>query len=99
MNIAGILVHAAPGRVDAVRTRLTEMPGVEVHATTDEGRLVVTLEEDDDDHAAERVLSFHRIEGVLSAALVYHYFEPDPDDQETRPESVNQETRDAADTA
>ncbi|MDP6567793.1 MAG: chaperone NapD [Alphaproteobacteria bacterium] len=76
-NICGVLVHARPEQVDAVRQRVETLPGTEVHTITDDGRLVVTVEEDETTNAGDTVLALHRLEGVLNASLVYHHFEPD----------------------
>lgn len=74
MNISGILVHAQPDRVEPVREALSALPGVEVHAATAEGKLVVTIEEDDS-AMGRTAMQFHTIEGVLSAAMIYHHCE------------------------
>jgi periplasmic nitrate reductase NapD len=73
MNISGVLVHAKLEQVDKVKEQLVEIPGVEVHATTDNGRLVVTIEHENDTMIGETVVNLHNIEGVLSAAMVYQY--------------------------
>jgi hypothetical protein len=44
VNISGLIVYAQPAAFQALRARLAEIPGVEVHATTAEGRMVVTVE-------------------------------------------------------
>ena len=80
MNICGILVHLQPEGFNAVRERLLAVPGVDVHGVSEEGRTVVTLEEDDEDRMAESLLSIQRLEGVLSASMIYHHRE---DDNET----------------
>jgi nitrate reductase NapD len=82
MNICGVLVHAKPGRAAEIADALNALPNAEVHQITDDNRLIVTVEEADDRTAGDTVLAMHRIQGVLSAALVYHHFEPDqePDD-------------------
>ena len=82
MNICGVLVHAQPGRAAEIADALNALPNAEVHQITDDNRLIVTVEEADDRTAGDTVLAMHRIQGVLSAALVYHHFEPDqePDD-------------------
>ncbi|MBU0501217.1 MAG: chaperone NapD [Gammaproteobacteria bacterium] len=77
MNICGILVHAHPEGFDAVRERLLGIAGVEVHGISEEGRAVVTLEEDDEDRLAESMLAIQKLEGVLSASLIYHHNEDD----------------------
>jgi periplasmic nitrate reductase NapD len=73
MNISGVLVHAKLEQVDKVKEQLVEIPGVEVHATTDNGRLVVTIEHENDTMIGETVVNLHNIEGVLTAAMVYQY--------------------------
>lgn len=77
MNIAGVLVNSHPDHVDSVRRALSAMRGVEVHAATPEGRIVVTVDDDSPDRLADRFRSFHDLSGVLSAAVVYHHFESD----------------------
>ncbi|HXK29251.1 MAG TPA: chaperone NapD, partial [Candidatus Binatia bacterium] len=44
MNISSLLIHAQPQRAEHVRAQLEQLPGVEVHAVTEEGRLIVTVE-------------------------------------------------------
>jgi periplasmic nitrate reductase NapD len=76
VNITGILVSAHPGQTDALRDQLSALPGVEVHAVTPEGRMVVTVERPTDGEMTGAFDAIHRLPGVLSAALVYHHDEP-----------------------
>lgn len=76
-NVCGVLVHARPDRRDAVRTALEELPGVEIHVATEDGRLVVTVEDADGNWAGATISRFNDIPGVLSVALVYHHFDSD----------------------
>jgi nitrate reductase NapD len=82
MNISGVLVHAKPEQAAQVEQQLTKIPGVEVHAVTENGRLVVTVEQDNDKMIADTVLTIHNCDGVLSAAMVYQYGDDDNDEQE-----------------
>ncbi len=77
VNIAGVLVHAKADELDAVRDGLAGLPGVELHQTLDDGRLIVTVEDMEGHSAGDTILAVHRIPGVIAAALVYHHFEPD----------------------
>jgi nitrate reductase NapD len=86
MNICGLLVHAHPDRGDEVRQAIGMVAGADLHHTVPDGRMVVTVEDTDDTSAGDAVLALHRIPGVLSAALVYHHFEPDA---ATEPNSRN----------
>lgn len=73
MDIASAVVHAAPGRAGEVRAQLERLSGVEIHAETPDGRFVVTAEDTAAATAADAVVQFHRLDGVLSAAMVYQY--------------------------
>jgi nitrate reductase NapD len=75
MNISGVLVHAYPEKVTSVSRKLDEMQGIEVHASTDEGKIVVTVEQADDGSLADTVLNLQDMPGVLSASMIYHHFE------------------------
>lgn len=74
MNISGVIVRARPEKLAAVRERLADIAGVEIHAATDDGRLIVTVEEESDRDLADTVLSLHDVPGVLSASMVYHQY-------------------------
>ena len=82
MNISGVLVHARPGGIEAVREALTALNGVEVHATAPNGRLIVTVEEADGT-VGKTILDIERLPGVLAAALVYQQSEPNGHLEET----------------
>ncbi|WP_303906131.1 chaperone NapD [Thiohalomonas denitrificans] len=75
MNICGVLVHARPENIDVVRERLLMVDGVEVHGSNEDGRMVVTLEQDDNDRMADALFDFQRLEGVISASMIYHHSE------------------------
>ncbi|MBE0594035.1 MAG: chaperone NapD [Gemmatimonadales bacterium] len=75
MNITGLVVYASSERSDSVRSALEAIAGVEVHAVTPEGRMVVTVERSDDGAATEALEAVARVDGVLSTALVYHHDE------------------------
>ncbi len=77
MNINGLLVHANPKRISDVAERLATLDGVEVHEMTDDGRFVVTVEDVGGNDPGDAVLEIHRMDGVLSAALVFHHKEED----------------------
>ena len=79
MNISSAVVHAKPGAAEAVRAKLTATEGVEVHALSDEGKLIVTIEADSDRATADIYGSIGQMDGVLSIAMVYHQTESDPE--------------------
>ena len=79
MNICGVVVHAQPGRLSSVMAAIEALDGAEVHAVSPEGKLVVTVEDTASEDAGQAILALHKTPGVLSASLVYHHFEPDPE--------------------
>ena len=75
MNIAGVMVSALPGQLANVEACLLDIPGVEVHAVNEAGRMVVTVEGIDERMVSDTVNEMHSLSGVMAAAMVYHSFE------------------------
>ncbi|MEX0277839.1 MAG: chaperone NapD [Ruegeria sp.] len=75
MNICGCLVHVAPGSVQGAQDAINRVNGAEVHAATDDGRLVVVVEDTDERLASETIMDLHHVPGVISLSLTYHHFE------------------------
>ncbi|MCE1182658.1 MAG: chaperone NapD [Rhodocyclales bacterium] len=82
MNISSAILHIAPARLADVRAALAAMSGVEVHAVSPEGKMVVVLEDDDMEAAANKYVSLHGIPGVASVAMVYQYSDDESVDTE-----------------
>ncbi len=80
MNISGVLVHSRPEKTEIVEAALEDLPGVEVHQITDDGLIIVTVEDTDAVASGDTMVKMNLLEGVLSASLVYHHFEPDAPD-------------------
>jgi nitrate reductase NapD len=79
MNISSAIIRTQATQVELLRGRLAEITGVEVYAVSDEGRFVVSIESADDQGTASVFEAILRLDGVLSASLVYSHFESDPD--------------------
>jgi len=73
-HISSLVVHVRPDRAPAARAALTGMPGVEIHAEA-AGKVIVTLETDTEADIVARLNEISRLDGVMSAALVYHHIE------------------------
>jgi len=84
MNIAGVVIHARPEKLAGVETQLLELPGVEIHATAGDGRMVVTVEDKElkESSVGDTVMAFQHVDGVLSASLIYHHFEDSEEAQQ-----------------
>ncbi|MBS1190562.1 MAG: uncharacterized protein H6R10_2354 [Rhodocyclaceae bacterium] len=79
ISISSLIVGAQPAKAAAVRASLGTLAGVEVHAVTEDGRMIVTVEAASDDATVQAFETIRRLPGVLSAAMVYHRYESDPD--------------------
>lgn len=79
LNISSVIVHPRPGEAEAVRARLAGLGGVEIHAVADDGRMIVTIETEGDGAMANSFDAINRTDGVLSASMVFHQTESDPD--------------------
>lgn len=81
MNISSVLVNVRPNLVRQVQSDLAALNGVEVHAATEEGRLIVTIEADSEQAVANMFEVINHLPGVLSASMVYHQYESNPDEE------------------
>ncbi|MBK8386617.1 MAG: chaperone NapD [Candidatus Accumulibacter sp.] len=87
MNISSVLVYTRPQDLQLVREQLSALAGVEVHAASENGRLIVIIEADSVQAVADIFAQINQQPGVLAASMVYHQFEPDPDEEARRDET------------
>ena len=71
LHIASLVVHSTPRRLKPVAEAIAALPGGLVHASSANGKLIVTLEAPTSESMTAMVTSIQHIDGVLSAALVY----------------------------
>lgn len=76
MDIVGVLVRSNPPQRQTVKSALNAISGLEIHAETEIGQLVVTVDESNG-YPGDTITQINNIEGVLSAAMVYQYSEKD----------------------
>ncbi len=85
LHLSSLVVHARPTHVAHAAAEIETLGG-EVHAMSDSGKLVVTLETDDARKLSDAVTQIQLLEGVLAATLVFHHHEP-ADDAEAESEA------------
>ena len=81
INVCGVVVFAKPVHLEAIQKQLEEEDGVEVHAVTDNGRLVVTVEKDDQQQTGDLLHKIQALDHVISASMVYQYFDQVPENE------------------
>ncbi len=74
-HIASLVVQVRPEHIPALTPQLNEIAGVEVHASANTGRMVVTIEANDDQHLMDLFSAIERQDHVFNASLVYHLIE------------------------
>jgi len=72
-NICGVVIHATAEKKAGIEKALANTDGVEVHANTEQGKLVVTVESEDNYYVADIIESFKDIDGVLTASMIYQF--------------------------
>jgi len=75
LHIAGVVVHAYPKSVQRVAAAIERLPGAELCATSDDGKLVLTLEASSAYEITVRIDQIQQFDSVLSASLVYQHSE------------------------
>jgi len=81
LNISSAILYAKPGQEQALRTHLAQVQGVEIHASTDDGKLILTIESENDRSAVDAYEAIERMEGVLSIAMIFQQTESNPDQE------------------
>jgi nitrate reductase NapD len=87
MNICSLIVHARPEHLGTVQAGLEALAGVEIHGRSEDGKLVVTVEDTGETRAADTVMAIQNVSGVLNAVLIYHYGGDEPLGEEVIRES------------
>ena len=71
-EIASILVQARPERLVEVEAAICALHGCEIHGRDPKGKLVVVIDRPTDGAIGESLNRIAMMEGVLTAALVFH---------------------------
>ena len=72
VHISSMIVLASPNGLQSVKNAIETLHGVEIHAESDSGKLVVVLESDSQTYTTDVIDKINNFEHVLSTSLVYH---------------------------
>jgi nitrate reductase NapD len=75
MTICSLIIHSKPEKSAMVSVTLKKVDGVEIHAITDEGKMVVSIDHPDRTHCSDSIMQMHNVDGVMNVALIYEYHE------------------------
>lgn len=75
LHISSLIVHGKIAHKAQITTAINQLPGAEIHAVSEQGKFIVTLETASDSKILDCINHINRIDGVLSTVLVYHHCE------------------------
>ena len=73
MNIASLVLRIRPETREEAEAALHALPGVECHHMSDDGRLIVTVEDVPGAAMSDTLIAVHRVPQVLAATLAYEH--------------------------
>lgn len=75
LHISSLVVHGKTAYQSKITTAIHQLPGAEIHAVSEQGKFIVTLETASEAKILDCIAHINRIDGVLSTVLVYHHCE------------------------
>ena len=75
VHISSLVVHTRPEFLAGVKEQIEKLPGAEIHAESDKGKLVVVVETQNQGYITDVIEKINNFEHVLNTALVYHQIE------------------------
>ena len=72
-NLCSLLVHIEAKKSLPIKNTLQQQSGVEVHAVTEGGRLIVTIEAESRKIIVEKMLDIQKMSGVYNASMIYQF--------------------------
>jgi len=73
MNIVSLVLRIYPDSRSAAEAALCALPGVECHHMSEDGRLIVTVEDVPGAALSDTLIAVHRVPQVLAATLAYEH--------------------------
>lgn len=72
VHISSLVVHAFPKQLSDVKSAIEDIPNTEIHASSDQGKLVVVLETENEHLILERIDQIGSLPGVITTSMIYH---------------------------
>ncbi len=74
-QIASLMVQVRPEHIPALTPELNAIDGIEVHGSSGNGRMIVTIEAENDQQLLDLISTIEQWDHVITASLVYHQIE------------------------
>lgn len=78
LHISSLAIQARPDQLGTICAAIPHLEGAEVHLTSPGGKVVVTLETENERQVMDRIEAIRALPGVLNVALVFHRIDTEP---------------------
>ncbi|MGF1726666.1 chaperone NapD [Photobacterium nomapromontoriensis] len=75
VHISSLVVHVKPSYLVQVKSQIAAMPNTEIYGDSEEGKVVVVLETENQGYVTDTIDEINNLEHVLTTFLVYHQIE------------------------
>lgn len=71
IQISGVAIRLRPEKMESVKSQLSSIEGLEIHAEDADGKLAITLEGRDSNAMTDTITEIESIDGVIIVNPVY----------------------------
>ncbi|CED72089.1 NapD protein [Aliivibrio wodanis] len=75
VHISSLVVHVKPEFLEQTKEKILALPNTEIHGESEEGKLIVVLETENQGYITDSIDKINDFEGILNVALVFHQIE------------------------
>jgi nitrate reductase NapD len=75
VHISSLIVHVKPEALESTKERILALPNTEIHGESEEGKIIVVLETENQGFITDSIDKINNFDSVLSTALVFHQIE------------------------
>lgn len=76
-HVVSFVAHAAQSHIEEIKAQISQVEGTEIHAVSDEGKIVLTIEGRGQREIDQKLATFKYHDGLLTVSPVYHQFLPE----------------------
>lgn len=75
VHISSLVVHVQPAYLAVVKQAILQLPQTEIYGESEEGKIIVVLETENQGYVTDTIDKINNLEHVLTTFLVYHQIE------------------------
>lgn len=75
VHISSLIVHVVPQHLETISQQILAIPNTEIPATSEEGKIIVVLETENQGYVTDAIDKINNLDHVLITFLVYHQIE------------------------